>query len=213
MSNPVYLVSGPCQPVSVRIAYPVDVKIPADHFFAYGYVIPGDVNKLRAWLQSCRHPQQRVPGQPVLRVPPPFDWGFYFAPGVPTREFLKLIVEAEDVHGVTTRDVSHLICKPPPYLTVQIGTPASGDSVTRQFSAFGWVSDTSAALSAWVEQPQGTVVNPAGTRVIPPGAQVYDWQFDFNVPNLNTGAAWLVVQAGTGGSAVTDTHNITIVNS
>src|SRR5262245_6860336 len=131
MSSPIYLVAGHSQPVSVRIANPPDdTRIPATHFIAYGYVTPGDVDKLRGWLQHCRNPRRQVRGQPVLYVPPPFDWGFAFS-DVPALECFKLVVEAEDVQGLTTRAVHHILCRPPAYLTVQIGTPANGGQVTR----------------------------------------------------------------------------------
>lgn len=215
MSAPTFLMTGPCQPVRVQIAYPVETTLPLNNFIAYGYMTPSDVDKVWAWVVRLVNPQQRFYGAAVV-APPPFNWGFHFQ-DLPTLEPLLLVVEAEDVNGLTTRDTTHVLCIREPgqleakkddgRLDLEICQPTS--SVTRVFSALGIVSDVSVTMKAWVEQPAGTTLNPAGTRITPTGSQLYNWRFDFNITdNVTPGQAVLKVQAGTGSSAVTRQTNI-----
>jgi hypothetical protein len=169
-------------------------------FTAFGYVTPNDVDCLSAWIQTIPPDGGRIPGK-FVKPPPPYDWAFDFH-NLPVQQFLKLVVEAESSSGARGRDVSHIRCRDTlqeVQLEILIGSPDTRDSVPLSFPAFGYVSDTSAPLSAQISDfATGTFICN-GNRVSPPTSPLYDWQFDFNVPDNGSLDHKVIVTVSSGG--------------
>jgi len=190
------------QPFVCKIAYPVETRVPASFFYAYGFLSPArDTDEVKAEIRSASG--VRIPGH---RRPTffPYNWCFLFFNLPAVLESYKLIVTARDALGRRSRDVSHAVLGPPTHdVTIIISSPADTPSLLvagTPFSTWGLISDlskrhTMTATVACTSPSFSRTEGPPPVTPLPPSP--YDWQFNFTqIPaNLKGSDGTLTVTA------------------
>lgn len=192
------------QSVWVQIGCPARLRVGQTTFAAFGRVTPRTVEDMNAWVKVG---ERKVYGEP-FEPHPPYDWAFLFT-DVPPWEFGRLFVEARDAAGNVGRDQRDFVCVPlvPRSVTVQISLPTT-TFVPRNFSTAGWVTDTTATMSARVEQG-GNIIATGTPEAFDPEA--FDWRFRLAIAQQYSGAATLIVRGEVGTDSGEDSRSINIV--